>query len=62
MPLLPTILATLSWDTPCRTHIPTKSCPPFLLLTCHLAKTNIERADNTTAVPADVTSIVGLGP
>ena len=24
------ILVTLSWDTPCCTHIPTKSCAPFL--------------------------------
>ena len=60
----PTILTTLSWDTPCCTHIPTKSCAPsipvliFLLLTCPLAKTNIDGAENTTSVPTNVMSIV----
>ena len=68
MPLLPTILVTLSWDTPYRTHIPTKTCASsfpaliFLLLTCQLAKTNIEGAENTTAAPTNVTSIVVLTP
>ena len=57
-----TILVTLSWDSPCCTHIPTKSCAPalpvliFLLLTCQLAKTNIEGGGK--AVPTNVTGIV----
>ena len=60
-----TILVTLSWDTPCCTQIPTKSCARslpvliLLLLTCQLAKTSIERAENSTTVPTKVTSIVG---
>ena len=66
----PTILTTLSWDTPCCTHIPTKSCVPpsapsipvliFLLLTCPLPKTNIDGAENTTSVPTNVMSIAWI--
>ena len=60
----PTILAALSWDTPCCTHIPTKSCAPsipvliILLLTHPLAKTNIDGEENTTSVPTNVMTIV----
>ena len=59
-----TILVTLSWDSPCCTHIRTKSFAPalpvliFLLLTCQLAKTNIEGGGK--ADPTNVTGIVAF--
>ena len=59
-----THLSLSQWETPCSTHIPTKSCAPsfpvlyFLLLWCQLAKTNIEGAENIIVVATNVTSIV----
>ena len=58
-----TIVVTLSWDTLCSTHIPRKSCAPFLLnyfmlLWCQLTKTNVDRVENITTVPTNVIRIV----